>query len=67
MTEQITPHVRAACGKLMLGHGFGPTHQLARDAALGPMFTATMLDGLDLHVLPVLAESTEAARHWFEA
>src|SRR2546422_6007526 len=59
--QKLAPHVFPIAEELILGQRFRPADQLARDAVPGAALALAVLHGLHLHVLPVLAESTDDA------
>src|SRR5690349_15962418 len=54
--QTVAPHVRAIALQRFVGKRFVTAHELAGDAASGSALAAAMLDGDDLHLLPILAE-----------
>src|SRR3989449_4640628 len=59
--QKLAPHVFPITDQLILGQRFRPADQLACDAVPGAALALAVLHGLHLHVLPVLAESTNDA------
>ena len=59
--EQLGPHVLAVGDEFFFREGLRAAHQFAGDAAFRSALAHAVLYGLDLHVLPVLAEGADDA------
>src|SRR2546425_6456841 len=59
--QKLAPHVFPIAEELILGQRFRPADRFARDPAPGAALALAVLHGLHLHVLPMLAESTNDA------